>query len=67
MTAIKMSRRDEMLVEKIIILDWLAAPNPSGFTASQFAMTNKTEKKQRHPMFCGERSDEANRKFLINK
>jgi hypothetical protein len=67
MTAIKMSRRDKIFIEKIIILGWLATPNPAGFTASQFAMTNKTEKKQRHPMFCEERSDEANRKFLINK
>jgi hypothetical protein len=49
----QISHRDKMLVEKIIILDCFAS----------LAMTNKTEKKQRH---CGERSDEANRKFLIN-
>jgi hypothetical protein len=41
----KISRKDRMLVEKIIILDWLATPNPAGFVAALLAMTNKTENK----------------------
>jgi hypothetical protein len=34
-------------------MDWLATPNPAGFTS--FAMTNK-RRRERH---CEERSDEA--------
>jgi hypothetical protein len=32
-------------------LDWLATPNPAGFTASQFAMTN-TKKKKTYSYFA---------------